>query len=117
MEQDISFVVSQAQYAGMQAMQETIPVPMVVNGGGVRYHVPSGACGFAWVNVYGVRSNSKVGKALIAEGFSKSEYHRCLQYWVHEGNQSVELKEAYAMAFAKVLQQHGINAYADSKLD
>jgi hypothetical protein len=30
-----------------------------------------GACGFAWVNVYQVRSNSKMGKALSEVGFRK----------------------------------------------
>jgi hypothetical protein len=39
-----------------------------------------GACGFAWVNVYKVRSNSKLGKALSAVGFRKS-YTGGLQLW------------------------------------
>ena len=38
------------------------------------------ACGFAWVDVYGVRSNSKLGKALASYGFSKS-YKGSLQLW------------------------------------
>ena len=38
------------------------------------------ACGFSWVNVYGVRSNSKLGKALQAEGFRK-DYTGSLQIW------------------------------------
>ncbi len=36
---------------------------------------------------------------------------------VHEGGQSIELKSAYAHAFAKVLQEAGLKAYAGSRLD
>ena len=34
-------------------------------------HGDRDACGFAWVNVWGVRSNSKLGKALQAAGCRK----------------------------------------------
>jgi len=40
-----------------------------------------GACGFSWVDVYGVRSNSKLGKALKEVGFSKS-YTGSMQLWI-----------------------------------
>jgi hypothetical protein len=39
-----------------------------------------GACGFAWVNVYKVRSNSKLGKALQEVGFRK-DYSGAMQLW------------------------------------
>ena len=38
------------------------------------------ACGFAWVTVYKVRSNSKLGKELAKVGFSKA-YGGGLQLW------------------------------------
>lgn len=76
------------------------------------------ACGFAWVNVYKVRSNSKLGKALQAVGFKKS-YDGGLQLWNPSGHncQNVDTKEHGAVAYATVLKQHGIEAYAGSRLD
>ena len=117
MNHDVSFVISEAQYAGEQAMQEIIPKPMVVQDGATRYVVPSGVCGFATVNVYGVRANSKLGKELTKYGFYKNSYERCLQHSVHRGGQSMELKEAYADAFAKVLRNYGLDAYSASRMD
>jgi hypothetical protein len=77
------------------------------------------ACGFAWVTVYKVRSNSKLGKALVAVGFSKS-YTGGLQLWNPSGHntQSISVKEAGAYAYAKYLEtQLGLTAYAGSRMD
>ena len=77
-----------------------------------------GACGFAWVDVYKVRSNSKLGKALQAVGFRKS-YTGSLQLWNPSkfGCQNIDTLETGARAYAEVLKQHGIEAYAGSRLD
>lgn len=76
-----------------------------------------GACGFAWVDVYKVRSNSKLGKALIAQGFRKS-YTGSLQLWNRWWmGQSIDAAEHGAVAYASVLKQYGIEAYAGSRLD
>ncbi len=78
------------------------------------------ACGFAWVNVYKVRSNSKLGKALQAAGFRKS-YTGALQLWnpSQAAVQSVGILEAGAEAYAEVLRQKlGLEScYAGSRLD
>ena len=78
------------------------------------------ACGFAWVNVYGVRSNSKLGKALQAAGFRK-DYTGSLQLWnpSKAGSQSISVLEAGAEAYAKVLQEKlGLDrVYAGSRMD
>lgn len=76
------------------------------------------ACGFAWVTVHNVRSNSKVGKALQAVGFRRA-YGGGLQLWNPSkfGCQNVDTLEHGAMAYATVLKQHGIEAYAGSRLD
>jgi hypothetical protein len=78
------------------------------------------ACGFAWVDVYGVRSNSKLGKALQAAGFSKS-YTGSMQLWnpAKAGTQSISILEAGAEAYAKVLKDKlGLDrCYAGSRLD
>ena len=78
------------------------------------------ACGFAWVNVWGVRSNSKLGKALQTFGFRK-DYTGSLQLWNPSGHhtQSISVKEAGAYAYAKVLQEKlGLEkVYAGSRMD
>jgi len=82
-------------------------------------HGDRDACGFAWVDVWGVRSNSRLGKTLQSFGFRKS-YSGSLQLWTPCGSptQSISIKEAGAEAYAKVLtDQLGIRAYAGSRLD
>ena len=82
-------------------------------------HGDRDACGFAWVDVYGVRSNSRLGKTLQSYGFRKS-YTGSLQLWTPCGSatQSISIKEAGAEAYAKVLTDRlGIRAYAGSRLD
>ena len=79
-----------------------------------------GACGFAWVNVWGVRSNSKLGKALQAAGFRK-DYTGSLQLW-NPGKaaaQSIDVLEAGAYAYAEVLKNKlGLEkVYAGSRMD
>jgi hypothetical protein len=78
-----------------------------------------GPCGFSWVDIYGVRSNSKLGQALKAVGFSKS-YTGSLQLWNRwwQG-QSVDAGEHGATAYATVLKQElGIEKiYSGSRLD
>ena len=82
-------------------------------------HGEHDACGFAWVDVYGVRSNSRLGKTLQSFGFRKS-YTGSLQLWNPCGSmtQSISIKEAGAEAYAEVLTRKlGIKAYAGSRLD
>ncbi len=78
------------------------------------------ACGFAWVTVYKVRSNSKLGKVLTQNGFRKSYYEKGLQLWnpAKSGTQSISALEAGAEACARVLREKlGVEAYAGSRLD
>jgi len=82
-------------------------------------HGDRDACGFAWVDVYGVRSNSRLGKTLQSFGFRKS-YTGSLQLWNPSGaaTQSVSILEAGADAYAKVITEKlGVKAYAGSRLD
>ena len=76
-------------------------------------------CGFAWVDVLVDRTNSKQAKELIRLGFKKSYRPRCLTLWNPGGSptQSMDVKETGAQAFAKVLQQAGVNAYMGSRAD
>jgi hypothetical protein len=83
-------------------------------------HGDRDCCGFAWVTVYDVRSNSKLGKALAAYGFSKA-YGGGLQLWNPSGHptQSITAKEEGAEAYAKVLKEKlGLEkVYAGSRMD
>lgn len=82
--------------------------------GGDRY-----ACGFAWVDVYVTRTNSKEAKELIKMGFRKDYKPKCLSMWNPGGLnvQNIDIKEAGALAMAKRLQEAGLKAYAGSRLD
>ena len=115
-EQNLDSILDAAIAAGLQAHEAARPNPMTVSGMGQSYFVPDGACGFAWVKVHGIKGNTRIGKMLKARGFSKS-YTGGLQYWISTMTQSVARKEAYAEAMASVMRRHGIEAYADSRLD
>jgi hypothetical protein len=78
-----------------------------------------GACGFAWVDVYKIRSNSKMGRALQTVGFRKS-YTGTLQLWNKWWpGQSIDAAEHGATAYAQVMKQElGIeDIYSGSRLD
>jgi hypothetical protein len=78
-----------------------------------------GACGFAWVEVYVDRTNSKQAKELLKAGFRKDYKPKCLSMWDPAGiaTQSISVKEAGAEAYAKYLQALGLTAYGCSRLD
>jgi hypothetical protein len=83
-------------------------------------HGDRDACGFAWVNIYGVRSNSRLGKTLASFGFRK-DYTGSLSLWNPSGSptQSISIKEAGAYAYAEVIKQKlGLEkVYAGSRMD
>lgn len=78
-----------------------------------------GACGFAWVEVFVDRTNSKQAKELIKAGFRKDYKPKCLSMWNPGGLpvQNIDIKEAGAYAYANFLQALGLKAYAGSRLD
>jgi hypothetical protein len=86
----------------------------------IAQHGDRGACGFAWVNIYGVRSNSKLGKWLQAAGFRK-DYTGALSLWnpSQAAVQSIDILEAGAYAYAEVIKAKlGLEkVYAGSKMD
>ena len=76
-------------------------------------------CGFAWVDVYVDRTNSKEAKELLKIGFKKSWRPKCLNLWSPGGynGQSMDVKEHGAMAYAAVLEKYGFRAYMGSRAD
>jgi len=85
----------------------------------VAKHGEMAYCGFAWVEVYVTRTNSKEAKELMAAGFKKSYKAKCLSLWNPggSGTQSMDVKEVGADACAKVLTNAGIRAYSCSRAD
>jgi 4-hydroxyphenylpyruvate dioxygenase-like putative hemolysin len=76
-------------------------------------------CGFAWVDVYVERTNSKQAKLLKEVGFENSLKKKCLTMWTCGDycGQSISVKEEGAQAFAAVLQKYGFRAYVGSSAD
>jgi len=76
------------------------------------------ACGFAWVDIFGIKGNTKLGKAFKEAGVSKS-HTGAFQIW-NPANmyvQNVDTLEAGAQAAADVFKKYGFSAYAGSRLD
>ena len=118
-------IYSQAHHQGNVAVQMTTVTPMVVqqrenplndHSRLVRqYIVNDGVCGFASVTVK--PANSKFAKFLVANGLGRKSFNGGVSMSVRDFNQSLTKKEAYAYAFASVLNEHGIKAYVDSRMD
>lgn len=77
------------------------------------YVIDEGVCGFASV----VIKNIKFANQLKKMGLGRKNYGGGYALSVQDFNQSLTRKEAYAHAFAKVLNDHGITAYTDSRMD
>ena len=76
-----------------------------------------GPCGFGWVEIYGVRSNSRTGKLLAMYGIRKLDRYF---YWHNPSAmpiQSIDAKYAAACAAARVLRAYGFRAEAADRLD
>ena len=108
--EDLKTMVQQAQEAAYRAadvfVQEHFP-----NGGW-------GACGFAWVNIYGIKGNTRIGRKLKQAGVEQS-WDKSFQLWNPSKypTQNVDTLEAGARAAAEVFKRYGFTAYAGSRLD
>jgi hypothetical protein len=121
---DYALVHDEAHRAGMEAAESHTPTPMVVEQHATplddnspvtqRWVVNGGVCGFAWVKFAGNTAWAKWAKKNA--GASKC-YPSGVSIWVSNFGQSMELKEQYARAYAKKLNEHGIKAYACSRMD
>lgn len=117
-----------AKMAGMEAGNTKNPVPMVVSehehplddSSTIKnsWFVPGGVCGFAWVKIKPATSAfAKWLKEYEGPHGTYNGYYGGLEYSIHEYGQSLEKKEAHAMAMAKVLSDGGIKAFASSRMD
>ena len=117
---------NKAHAAGMAAGEAVRPVPMQVvqrlhplddSSPVVKVYEPvmDGVCGFAWVNIR--PGNSSFANWLRKQGKGHKGYYGGWEYWVGAFNQSLERKMAYADAFARILEEAGIQAYPGSRMD
>lgn len=116
-----------AHEAGLAAGAACTPRPMLVGtpttplGNDIDYDKPvdyisEGPCGFAWIVIH--PANSRFVNILKKNGIGRKNYGGGWCIWVSGFNQSMMRKEAYASAFAKVLNDNGIaRAYPDSRMD
>jgi hypothetical protein len=85
--------------------------------GGNQYGEPM-YCGFASTKIYGVKGNTKLGKAFKLAGIEK-DYSGAYSIWnpsEHRG-QSMDVKEVGAQACAQVFKNYGFTAYMESRAD
>lgn len=108
--QQIPGIIAEAQTAAFAAADKFFNEKL---GGQDAY-----ACGFAWVNIYGIKMNTKIGKAFKAAGLTK-DYTGSINMWNPSkyGCQNVDTLEAGAQAAADVFRKYGFRAYAGSRLD
>ena len=114
---------TQARAAGLAAAQAAQVTPMIIqqhknmlddNSPVVKqYFVSDGVCGFASVIV----RNIKFANQLKKLGIGRKNYGTGWNISVQDFNQSLQRKESYAYAFAKVLRDAGIDATVDSRMD
>ena len=75
-------------------------------------------CGFAWVNIYGVKGSTKLGRRMKSAGYEK-DYTGAYSIWNPSGlgTQCMSTKEAGARAAAQVFTAAGFKCYAGSRAD
>ena len=75
-------------------------------------------CGFAWVNIWNIKGNTKLGKRMKAAGLDK-DYTGAYSIWNPSalGTQCMSTKEAGASAAAAVFKAYGFDCSAGSRAD
>ena len=121
---EIARIYREAVAAGKAAGNAATPTPMVVRQHASplddaspvtrAWHVPEGVCGFAWVTVGG---NTQMGRYMRTVKGHGPGYPKGVAYRVGDHGQSLTRKEAHAYAFARVLNDAGITAYVESRMD
>lgn len=104
-----------AELAGREAALAAAPQMIKVKDGSGKVFGPFPICGFAWVVVKPNRG--KFAEYLKEFGGFKKHYGGGISYWIHDYDQSFDMKRAHATAYAKALKDAGYDAYADSRLD
>lgn len=112
---NVEQILLDAEQAGREAAETCVPNPMVVQSQTQSYFVSEGLCGFAWVTIRPARG--AFVSFLKKRQYGSPGYNGGYQIWVSDYGQSYARKLAYANAFAKSLQENGVVAVADGRLD
>jgi hypothetical protein len=114
--EDLKTIMQEAKTAAATAAQSFLD-DWNASTGGNQYGEPM-YCGFAWVNIYKIKGNTKLGRAMKQAGYEKS-YDGSLQIYnpAGYGGQSMDVKEAGARAAAQVFTHYGFTAYAGGRAD
>lgn len=113
-------IYRRAHESGEKAVYLCIPTPMTLSESAPIFE---GLCGFAWVTVLDARQG--MAKWLKDNGIGRKSYK---SGWdvpacpspikgINGDSQSIEPKQAYAEAFAKVLVDNGVECIVGSRLD
>lgn len=122
-----------AEQAADAAANAAIPTPMIVKTEYQtevkQFYVSEGACGFAWLNFKGTSPYYRWAKKYLhqdSKDVLKTLKHK---YYLHPDypkggalndplmTQSIARKEAWCIAYAAVLEKHGIECSVRSRLD
>jgi hypothetical protein len=114
--EDLKTIMQEAKTAAATAAQSFLD-DWNASTGGNQYGEPM-YCGFAWVNIYKIKGNTKLGRAMKQAGYEKS-YDGSLQIYnpAGYGGQSMDVKEAGARAAAQVFENYGFTAYPGGRAD
>ena len=114
--EDIAKIKAEACAEASKAAQDFL-AKWTESTGGNEYGEPM-YCGFASTKIYGVKGNTKLGKAFKKAGLEK-DYSGAYSIWNPSGHagQSMDVKEVGAQACADVFRKYGFTAYMDSRAD
>jgi hypothetical protein len=119
-------LILRAEQAGREAGQKSRPTPMIVGeakslfSNEIDYskqthYVSDGVCGFGWVHI--PKANNRFVNWLKKQKIGGPGHPKGWRISCYEFNQSMQRKEAYCSAYAKVLREGGIDCYPDSIMD
>ena len=114
--EDIARILAESKSAARAAVAKFL-ADWKAKTGGNEYGEPM-YCGFASTKIYGVKGNTKLGKAFKSACIDK-DFSGAYSFWNpsnHPG-QSMDAQEVGAEACRAVWRQHGFNSYMESRAD
>jgi len=105
--EDIQAIIREAKSEAHHAAQSYIDT-----------HGEHAYCGFAWVNIWDIKGNTKLGKRMKQAGLDK-DYTGAYSIWNPSGlgTQCMSTKEEGAWAAALVFKAYGFKCSAGSRAD
>jgi len=110
--------IHEAEKAGKEAALEAAKhmKTYAIMQNGVRIDIMRGLCGFAWVKIK--NGKSSLARFMVKEKLADKGTYGGVEVWVGDFGQSVDMKAAYASAYARKLSElSGEEAFSQSRLD